>query len=158
MENDVESGDDLEYESEDDDTEFGEGNGTNYAQSGASSERSGESENDQDTLNQTCLPARGPLTIPNFFELIGEFSKLIVQPIEEDLENLVTENDTKPQLLIIPQGETFNIPYSTLRLRNGKPLCSLVAPREAFSFHSYSYSATLQEGMSQVRELIIFNV
>ncbi|XP_028418090.1 tetratricopeptide repeat protein 28-like [Dendronephthya gigantea] len=152
VENDVLSGHDFEYESEDDDyddIEVGEENETSCDQSGVSS----ESQDSQNTLNQNHLPTRGPSKIPDFSKVIDEFSKLIVEPIEGRLENLSTKNGLKPQLLIIPQGETFNIPYSTLRLSNGEPLCTLVAPREAFSFHSYSYSTALQEGVSQVTEM-----
>ncbi|XP_028411522.1 tetratricopeptide repeat protein 28-like [Dendronephthya gigantea] len=147
IKNNVLNDDDIEYESEDDDIEFEEGSGTNCYQSRATS-NSGKG-----TVNQTYPATRGPSKTPNFSRLIDELSKLIVEPIEDKLENLVTETDPKPQLLIIPQGETFNIPYSTLRLSNGEPLCSLVAPREAFSFHSYSYSMALQEEMSQVTQM-----
>ena len=83
--------------------------------------------------------------IPYLSDLVDKFSELIVRPIESHLKELVSKTGHKPELLIIPQGQTFNIPYSTLRLENGQPLCSLVAPREAFSFHSYSYSTTLQQ-------------
>lgn len=83
--------------------------------------------------------------IPYLSDLVNQFSELIVRPIENHLKDLASKTSLKPELLIIPQGQTFNIPYSTLRLENGQPLCSLVAPREAFSFHSYSYSTTLQQ-------------
>jgi CHAT domain-containing protein len=46
----------------------------------------------------------------------------------------------KPLLLIIPQENTFNIPYATLRLKNGKHLCHQVTLLEAFSFHSFIHS------------------
>ena len=78
--------------------------------------------------------------------LLDKLSELIIKPIEQQLQKLIeesTESD-KPQLLIIPQGMTFNIPYAALHL-NGKPLCSQVTLMEAFSFHSFSHSIQQQE-------------
>ena len=90
---------------------------------------------------------RGPSNQQNrireIYDLIDKFSELIVRPIEGHLENLVSKCGSKPELLIIPQGPTFNIP--SLRLKNEEPLCTMVSPREAFSFHSYFYSTTLQQ-------------
>ena len=92
---------------------------------------------------------RGPSNQQNrireICDLIDRFSELIVRLIEGHIENLASKSDSKPELLIIPQGPTFNIPYSTLRLKNEEPLCTMVSPREAFSFHSYFYSTTLQQ-------------
>ena len=96
-----------------------------------------------DKATSTTRGEGSPINIPN---LIDKFSKLLVRPIERHLEKLVgSESGHKPELLIIPQGQTFNIPYAALHLENGEPLCSLVSPREAFSFHSYCYSTTLQQ-------------
>ena len=54
---------------------------------------------------------------------------------------MVKESTTeKPSLLIIPQEDTFNIPYAALRRKNGKHLCHQVTLLEAFSFHSYIHS------------------
>ena len=116
----------------------------------------------EETKEDTASPpphsaaTRGGIEAPNIShlsDLVNQFSELIVRPIESHLKDLVSKTDLKPELLIIPQGQTFNIPYSTLRVENGQPLCSLVAPREAFSFHSYSYSTRLQqEATSHVSE------
>ena len=76
--------------------------------------------------------------------LLDKLSDLIVKPIELQLQKLIEESTDKPQLLIVPQGMTFNIPYAALHL-NGKPLCSQVTPMEAFSFHSFSHSIQQQE-------------
>jgi CHAT domain-containing protein len=46
----------------------------------------------------------------------------------------------KPSLLIIPQEDTFDIPFGALRLKNGKHLCHHVTSLEAFSFHSFIHS------------------
>ena len=51
----------------------------------------------------------------------------------------------KPSLLIIPQENTFDIPYAALRLKNGKHLCHQVTLLEAFSFHSYIHSTKRME-------------
>lgn len=104
MKNSILSDGDFEYESEDDDIEFGKGSGSNCDQSGSTSDSSS-----QDTVNKSSLAKRGPSKTPNFSKLIDEFSKLIVQPIEDHLKKLDIKNDLKPQLLIIPQGETFDI-------------------------------------------------
>ena len=166
--NDDESGEESESgdKSEDDCDEFGEEYETNSDESGAKNADNDKASvegknvgNAPSTLNPTAT--RSWLTAPNihdmssliaqFRELIDKLSGLILQPIESHLKNLVSANGDKPELLIIPQGQTFNIPYATLRLQNGEPLCSMVSPREAFSFHSYSYSMMLQqEAKSQV--------
>ena len=144
---DDESGDKSE-----DDYEFGEDE-NNGAKSG------NDTGNDKATVEETnASSATSNLTVTRSMSktshlpnLIDKFSELIVRPIESHLENLVSEDGPKPELLIIPQGQTFNIPYATLRLQNGEPLCSMVSPHEAFSFHSFFYSMTLQqETKSQV--------
>jgi hypothetical protein len=149
---DDESGDESE-----DDYEFGEdGNNGDYfgAKSGndtGNDKPTVEEINAHSTSNPTVT--RGMSKIPQLSNLINKFSELIVRPIESHLENLVSEDGPKPELLIIPQGQTFNIPYATLRLQNGEPLCSMVSPHEAFSFHSFFYSTTLQqETKSQVND------
>ena len=106
--------------------------------------------NRTDTKSRTrapppVVPLPPTKTIYDFFDLIDRFSEIIVRPIESHLESLVSKSGSKPELLIIPQGQTFNIPYAALRLKSKKPLCSVVSPREAFSFHSYFYSTTLQQ-------------
>jgi hypothetical protein len=163
--NDDESGEESEDESGDDCDVFGEEHETNGDESGADNTDNDKAsvegknvDNAPSTSNPTAT--RGPPTATDMSSLIDQFSKLIdkmseliLRPIESHLENLVSDSGDKPELLIIPQGQTFNIPYATLRLQNGQPLCSMVSPREAFSFHSYSYSMTLQqEAKSQVSE------
>ncbi|CAB4039910.1 Hypothetical predicted protein, partial [Paramuricea clavata] len=55
---------------------------------------------------------------------------------------MIKESTTgKPSLLIIPQENTFNIPYAALRL-NGDHLCHQVTLLEAFSLHSFIHSTT----------------
>ena len=55
----------------------------------------------------------------------------------------------KPSLLIIPQEDTFNIPYAALRLKNGKHLCHQVTLLEAFSFHSFIHSNRRTESANE---------
>ena len=146
------------YGSDDSYDEFEEKNENNDTESGATSESVAATKNEQRTFGETKEDTAHPPpiftatrggnpapNIPPLSDLVNKFSELIVRPIESHLKDLVSKTGLKPELLIIPQGQTFNIPYSTLRLENGQPLCSLVAPREAFSFHSYSYSTTLQQ-------------
>ena len=76
---------------------------------------------------------------------------------------MVIESKTgKPSLLIIPQENTFNIPYATLRLKNGKPLCHQVTLLEAFSFHSFTHSnrrtdSINEDGLRMQKSLIVGN-
>ena len=68
----------------------------------------------------------------------------------------------KPSLLIIPQENTFNIPYASLRLKNGKHLCHQVTLLEAFSFHSFIHSprrteSTKVDGDRMEESLIVVN-
>ena len=66
---------------------------------------------------------------------------------------MVKESKTeKPSLLIIPQENTFNIPYAALRLKNGKHLCNEVTLLEAFSFHSYIHSTKRMEATKENNE------
>ena len=153
-------------ESEDDYYEAGDESENNDNESTTTSESVAANKNEQRTFGETkedtahpppisaALRGGDPApNIPHLSDLVNQFSELIVRPIESHLKDLVSITGLKPELLIIPQGQTFNIPYSTLRLENGQPLCSLVAPREAFSFHSYSYSTRLQqEATSHVSE------
>ena len=145
-------------ESEDDYDEAGDESENNDHESTTTSENVAPKKNEQRTFGETkedtahpppiSAGTRGGNPAPNILhlsDLVNKFSELIVGPIESHLKDLVSKTELKPELLIIPQGQTFNIPYSTLRLENGQPLCSLVAPREAFSFHSYSYSTKLQQ-------------
>lgn len=134
-------------ESEDEYDETGDENENNDYESGATSEIV-TAKKDIAHPSPDFTTTRGGnqvADIPYLSDLVDKFSELIVRPIESNLKELVSKTGHKPELLIIPQGQTFNIPYSTLRLENGQPLCSLVAPREAFSFHSYSYNTTLQQ-------------
>ncbi len=63
---------------------------------------------------------------------------------------MVKESTTgKPSLLIIPQENTFNIPYAALQLKNGKHLCHQVTLLEAFSFHSFIHSTRQTESMDE---------
>ena len=153
-------------ESEDDYYEAGDESENNDHESTTTSESVAPKKNEQRTFGETKKDTAHPPpisaglrggdpapNIPHLSDLVNQFSELIVRPIESHLKDLDSKTGLKPELLIIPQGQTFNIPYSTLRLENGQPLCSLVAPREAFSFHSYSYSTTLQqEATSHVSE------
>ena len=79
-------------------------------------------------------------------DLIELLSKVILSPFQKELENLVNSHkgDDMPQLLIIPQGSTFDIPFGTLQL-HGKPLCKLVTIIEAFSFNSFAYFTSESE-------------
>ena len=75
-------------------------------------------------------------------DMIEKLSELIVSPFRAELKGLAnkaTTGDT-PTLLVIPQGTTFNIPFSALKL-NGEPLCNHVTIIEAFSFNSFAYAA-----------------
>ena len=76
-------------------------------------------------------------------DLIEKLSELIVSPFRVELESLANKATTgdKPRLLVIPQGTTFNIPFSALKL-NGEPLCNHVTIIEAFSFNSFAYATT----------------
>ena len=71
-------------------------------------------------------------------------SELFATPIEHHLQQLTKESG-RPSLLIIPQGNTFNIPYAAFRLKNGKYLCQQVTLLEAFSFHSFIHSIRQME-------------
>lgn len=84
-------------------------------------------------------------------------SELFAKPIEHHLQQLIKESE-RPSLLIVPQGNTFNIPYAAFRLKNGKHLCHQVTLLEAFSFHSFihcirqmkhtkSYSERMKESL-----------
>ena len=142
------SDDESEDESED---EHDENNADQSGNDTGNNKATAKETNARSTSNPTVT--RGMSKIPHLPNLINKFSELIVRPIESHLENLVSKGGSKPELLIIPQGQMFNIPYATLCLQNGEPLCSMVSPHEAFSFHSYSYSTTLQqETKSQVND------
>ena len=160
----MESDDEFEHDYD----EAGDESKNNDNESTTTSESVAANKNEQRTFGETKEDTAHPPpisagtrggnpapNIPHLSDLVNKFSELIVGPIESHLKDLVSKTELKPELLIIPQGQTFNIPYSTLRLENGQPLCSLVAPREAFSFHSYYYSTTLQqEATSHVNDEI----
>lgn len=75
-------------------------------------------------------------------DLIEKLSELIVRPFQVELESFADREATgnTPRLLVIPQGTTFNIPFSVLKL-NGEPLCNHVTIIEAFSFNSFVYAS-----------------
>ena len=83
-------------------------------------------------------------------ELIDQLSELILIPMREELESLIDKrsNDKTARLLVIPQGTTFNIPFSALKL-NAKRLCDQLTIIEAFSLHSFVHSTT--EGKENVK-------
>jgi CHAT domain-containing protein len=88
---------------------------------------------------------------------------VFLKPIEHHLEQMVKQSKTgKPSLLIIPQADTFNIPYAALRLKNGEHLCHQVTLLEAFSFHSFIHStgrmeSTKEDGKQMEESLVIGN-
>ena len=149
MDTEVSSDDESGDESECVHGECGEEN-ENNKQNAAGSDKASSN------IATTRDPNHSPNTAPKISDLIDKFSELIVRPLESQLKNMVSKDSHKPELLIIPQGQTFNIPYAALHLKSGEPLCSLMSPREAFSFHSYYYSTTLQQdAKSQVSDLPI---
>ena len=89
-------------------------------------------------------------------DIVDEISDVMAKPIQGPLKKLLEETTTtttgKPSLLIIPQGDTFNIPYAALRLQNGKHLCYQVTVLEAFSLHSYLHSIKQSENLENERE------
>ena len=87
-------------------------------------------------------------------DLIDTLSELILSPFREELEQLVSKRTTNdmPRLLIIPQGQTFNIPFAALKLNNN-PLCNHVTIIEAFSFNSFAYSTTKSEKRATTSDL-----
>ena len=87
-------------------------------------------------------------------ELIDQLSELILIPVQEELESLIGKrsNDEAERLLVIPQGTTFNIPFSALKL-NAKRLCDQLTIIEAFSLHSFVHSTTESKENVKQRDL-----
>ena len=87
-------------------------------------------------------------------ELIDQLSELILIPVREELESLIDKrsNDEAARLLVIPQGTTFNIPFSALKL-NAKRLCDQLTIIEAFSLHSFVHSITESKENVKQRDL-----
>ena len=87
-------------------------------------------------------------------ELIDQLSELILIPVREELESLIDKrsNDEAARLLVIPQGTTFNIPFSALKL-NAKRLCDQLTIIEAFSLHSFVHSTTESKENVNQRDL-----
>ena len=84
-------------------------------------------------------------------DLINQLSELFINPFKQEIENVINEPSTctTHRLLVIPQGVSFNIPFSALKL-NEKPLCDHLTVIEAFSFHSFAYSTKESENKCQI--------
>jgi tetratricopeptide (TPR) repeat protein len=107
------------------------------------------------SASQSQPPSQGPSseTIYSLSELIDQLSELILVPLKDELESLINKSpaDETSRLLIIPQGTTFNIPFSALKL-NSKRLCEQLTIIEAFSLHSFAYSTTESEKNVEPRD------
>ena len=68
----------------------------------------------------SALKTKEPSSERNYSlsELIDQLSDLILIPVQKELESLTDKqsNDETARLLVIPQGTTFNIPFSALQL------------------------------------------
>ena len=95
-------------------------------------------------------------------DTINKLSEMLLDPFKKELMDCIAKqaNNEVLRLLIVPQGKTFNIPFSALKL-NGKRLCEQVTVIEAFSLNSFAHSTTESEKKTATvdfgRSLIVGN-